>query len=136
MYSLFLILSAEMTQSNDTVVTRTLSTSPLLLLSEYCCSIEETRSPKEMPTGFREGKDRMSLGYVIVLDSKEANKEWWGLIQKTQNCPGQVGQLVGVSSHPPKCCGVNPWSGRIWEATNRCLSLPPSRPKTNKHILR
>ena len=49
-------------------------------------------------------------------------------------CTGWVAQLVGASSHTPKGCGFNswsgylgcaldPWSGHIQEATYWCFSL-------------
>ena len=40
------------------------------------------------------------------------------LFQNETSCLGQVAQLVGVSSHTPKCCGFDPWSGYIQEATS------------------
>ena len=42
--------------------------------------------------------------------------------QKWRQSPGQCGS-VGASSRKPKGCGFNSQSGRIQEATNRCLSL-------------
>ena len=37
--------------------------------------------------------------------------------------PGGVAQLVGPSSHTPKGCRFDSWSGHGQEATGRCFSL-------------
>ena len=56
------------------------------------------------------------------------------IIWKSLQDPGHVAQSVGVSSHTPKgCrfdsrsghilgCGLDPWLGHLWEATNQCFS--------------
>lgn len=49
--------------------------------------------------------------------------------KKYMRTPGQVPQLVGISSHAPKGCGFNPQSGDLWEATERCFSLTLKSPQ-------
>ena len=40
------------------------------------------------------------------------------LFQEIVACPGQVAQLVGVSTHAPKGWGFHPLLGYVWEATD------------------
>ena len=59
------------------------------------------------------------------------------LPKRTEVSPGQEAQLVGALSYTPKCCGFNPRSERVWEATNQCfsLSISPSLPVSLKSII-
>lgn len=58
--------------------------------------------------------------------------------KKKAICPSQVVQLVGVSTSKGR--GFDPWSGRVLEATNQCLSLTsvflslPFSLKINKNV--
>lgn len=44
-------------------------------------------------------------------------------------------QLVGASSCAPKSCRFEPWSGRVWEATNQRFSLTSSPSLSLKSII-